>query len=843
MEYIVIGFFLILLIMILNQNSRLQELNKKIFILEKRYESLYAQEHTLPTPPSTQEIIEPKPQKNPQLDDYEKLTTKITDNYENQTTKKNLDKKTYETKSFNTVVKQTQNPIIEYISKINPMVKIGGILLFIGVSFLLKFAFSNHLISIKTIISLVALLGISLVGIGLRYKEQRENFGLLLQGIGFGIFYLDIFASAKFFDINSTVFALALMVLSVAITCALALRQNSLHLLSFAIGCGFLAPILLSTGDGNHVVLFSYYAILNLAILAMAKLKSWRVLNLIGFTFTFIIGFGWGFLRYDVSLFLTTEPFIIFFFLLYILVGYLFAQKIELKAYIDSIIVFGTPLGYLIAQNYLSDFSEHFLSFACLFAGVVYLFLAYWCKEIKNKPLLFDTYALLGVIFLSIIVALEFSVEISAWVYAYEASLALWINLRQQKLTARYLALALGIYSIVSYSEFFDITTYFSAFEAQTSLLGYMILAFSFFINAYLYQLYQENISKQEKNFNYLCTYIGIGVWALGAFAHLELKEFKEHVIFLSLSILSFLIIDKKLKTLDTFLRIILGVLLFEILCYCLAYNGEQDLKLFSIYALGFGTFFGTVKYKKLSNLYMVFGFWALILVSNKEFITSIDEHLTNPNWFMATVILLPMLSLFISVKTALLDKLLEGKKHIAVNGIFIFISFWFLASFAQSAGFGFLYIPTLSPIDTLEILFIYLAYSWFKSSDDNDSLKALGVISLVLFTVFTARFVNYYLGVVYNPIDIWHNNTFQTITSIVYTLVSFSVILYAKKTKSRNIWLAGVGILAVVIAKLFLVELANSGTIERIVSFMAVGGLMLLIGFIAPIPPKQEEL
>jgi len=47
-----------------------------------------------------------------------------------------------------------------------------------------------------------------------------------------------------------------------------------------------------------------------------------------------------------------------------------------------------------------------------------------------------------------------------------------------------------------------------------------------------------------------------------------------------------------------------------------------------------------------------------------------------------------------------------------------------------------------------------------------------------------------------------------------------------------------------VVVAKLFLIELANSGTIERIVSFIAVGLILLAIGYFVPLPAenKREE-
>ncbi|MBL3921596.1 DUF2339 domain-containing protein, partial [Bacteroides thetaiotaomicron] len=81
---------------------------------------------------------------------------------------------------------------------------------------------------------------------------------------------------------------------------------------------GFLAPVLLSTGQGNHVALFSYYALLNAGIFAIAWFKAWRPLNLLGFVFTFTIGSAWGVTAYRPALFASTEPFLILFFLMYV---------------------------------------------------------------------------------------------------------------------------------------------------------------------------------------------------------------------------------------------------------------------------------------------------------------------------------------------------------------------------------------------------------------------------------------------------------------------------------------------------------------------------------------------
>ena len=50
--------------------------------------------------------------------------------------------------------------------------------------------------------------------------------------------------------------------------------------------------------------------------------------------------------------------------------------------------------------------------------------------------------------------------------------------------------------------------------------------------------------------------------------------------------------------------------------------------------------------------------------------------------------------------------------------------------------------------------------------------------------------------------------------------------------------------LLAAVVFKLLLIDLSGSGTVTRIVSFIGVGVLMLLIGYVAPMPasPAKQE-
>jgi uncharacterized membrane protein len=64
---------------------------------------------------------------------------------------------------------------------------------------------------------------------------------------------------------------------------------------------------------------------------------------------------------------------------------------------------------------------------------------------------------------------------------------------------------------------------------------------------------------------------------------------------------------------------------------------------------------------------------------------------------------------------------------------------------------------------------------------------------------------------------------------------------LVAGRRRNRLVWLVGAALLAVVIAKLFLVDLSKVGSVERIVSFVGVGLLMLIVGYFSPLPPARE--
>ena len=71
--------------------------------------------------------------------------------------------------------------------------------------------------------------------------------------------------------------------------------------------------------------------------------------------------------------------------------------------------------------------------------------------------------------------------------------------------------------------------------------------------------------------------------------------------------------------------------------------------------------------------------------------------------------------------------------------------------------------------------------------------------------------------------------------------MLALATMLTATRRASRGMWATGAVLLAVTIVKLFVVDLSRVGTIERIVSFVAVGLLTLVIGYFSPLPPAPR--
>ncbi|WP_175764291.1 DUF2339 domain-containing protein [Burkholderia ambifaria] len=319
----------------------------------------------------------------------------------------------------------------------NTVVRVGIIVLFFGVAFLLKYAADNSMLPIEFRLAGTALAAAALLAIGWRVRARRAAYGLVLQGGGIGILYLTIFAATKLYALLPVGAAFPLMVAVCALSAFLAVKQNALPLAFMGSAGGFLAPVLLSTGQGNHVALFSYYALLNAGIFAIAWFKAWRPLNLLGFVFTFTIGSAWGVTAYRPALFASTEPFLILFFLMYVGIALLYAVKRELalRHYVDGTLVFGTPIVATALQAALVKDIPFGLAWSAVALSAFYVALAAWLARRRERlALLFESTLALAVIFATLAVPLAFSGPTTSAAWAIEGAAVVWLGVREKRL-------------------------------------------------------------------------------------------------------------------------------------------------------------------------------------------------------------------------------------------------------------------------------------------------------------------------------------------------------------------------------------------------------------------------
>jgi uncharacterized membrane protein len=321
----------------------------------------------------------------------------------------------------------------------NTVVRVGIVVLFFGIAFLLKYAADNSLLPIEYRLAGVALASTVLLALGWRIGERRGAYGLILQGGGVGALYLTVFAATRLYHLLPTGAALPLMVAICALSAFLAVRQNASSLAFMGSAGGFLAPLLLSTGGGSHVMLFSYYALLNAGILAIAWFKAWRPLNLLGFVFTFSIGAVWGVTAYRPELFASTEPFLILFFLIYVGIALLYAARRELalKHYVDGTLVFGTPLVTIGLQAALMKGTPFGLAWSAVALAAFYLAIAGWLAQRRERlGMLFEAMLALAVIFATLAVPLAFTGPTTSATWAIEGAAISWLGMRQRRLSA-----------------------------------------------------------------------------------------------------------------------------------------------------------------------------------------------------------------------------------------------------------------------------------------------------------------------------------------------------------------------------------------------------------------------
>jgi uncharacterized membrane protein len=160
-------------------------------------------------------------------------------------------------------------------------------------------------------------------------------------------------------------------------------------------------------------------------------------------------------------------------------------------------------------------------------------------------------------------------------------------------------------------------------------------------------------------------------------------------------------------------------------------------------------------------------------------------------------------------------------------------------------------YLPLLNPLDLAQGAGLLTLFAWLgrlrRAPFASDFFQthelayvAIGSIAFFWLNGVLLRTLHHWAGVPFQMDAMMRSMLVQASLSIFWSVLALCAMVSATRMRTRPLWLVGAGLMAAAVAKLFFVDLSNVGGIERIVSFIGVGLLMLVVGYFSPVPPAK---
>lgn len=742
----------------------------------------------------------------------------------------------------------------------NVPVKVGVLVLLFGVAAALRLAVANGYLSLSIEARLATIAGAALLGLALGWRERlsRPAFALSLQGGALGVLLLTVFAAYRLYGLLPAGAAFAMVVVLVAGSAVLALAQRAMALAVLGFLGGYLAPVLISTGSANHVALFSYYAVLNAAVFAISWRQSWRLLNLIGFGFTFGVGTAWGSRYYRPELFASVEPFLVLFFVFYLLIGlmYVLRQTEHRRPWVDGTLVFGTPLVAFPLQAAMLKDDRMALAFSAVAVAMIYVGLMAWLRRQRGERLLTEAYGALAVGFATLAVPLAFSAGTTASLWALEGAGVAWLGLRQQRRLPWLAGLALqGLAALAYLASFQPGAPHFDAgwLLLNSQWLGAAIIAFSGFALALIHDRHAPAHGLPALLFAW-----AISWWAVAGMTQLDdarltaLGDWRFSAIYLGASALLAILASRRLPwpRLEAMTPVVAlaGLALVpwahEIEGMPLA---PALLGAWAVWAAGVlaGLAWMRERTGAAATAHLAW-LWTLAFAATLQVHALAERDGLAQGWrFLALVapVALMTLALWRRPRIAGWPRAdAFGSYHtgwVAPAAVLLAGAF-FVGLFLAGDAHPLAYLPLLNPLDLALLGIGVLLYALAAPGTQLAPLRAAWPLpALGLVTMATLRAVHHLHGEPWSG-SLLDSGFSQASLTVVWSLIGVSAWILGSRRRDRTVWMGGAVLMGIVLLKLLAVDRGYMGNLPGIVSFMAVGLLLVGVGYVAPSPPRS---
>ena len=338
--------------------------------------------------------------------------------------------------------------------------KIGILIFVIGVGFFVKYAIDKNWINETFRTVLGFLTGAALLFVAERLQKKYRTFSSLLAGGAFAVFYLTVAIAFHYYHIFSQTVAFIILIAITVFMSVLSVIYDRRELAIIALVGGFLAPFIVSSGEGSYQVLFTYVSILNLGMFGLSIYKKWSELPIISFVFTCLIMASFLLLSYSsrstiISGHLLMFATLFYFIFLLPVFSILRGEKIQAMSRGLVFVIITNNFVYLLSGIlFLRNMGLSFKAsgLLSLFIALVNLGLVLWLwKSRKDYKFLVHTTLGLVLTFVSITIPIQLDGNYITLLWASEMVLLLWLYVQSKIRVYEYAAKILVGLTFVSY--------------------------------------------------------------------------------------------------------------------------------------------------------------------------------------------------------------------------------------------------------------------------------------------------------------------------------------------------------------------------------------------------------
>lgn len=342
---------------------------------------------------------------------------------------------------------------MEYAIASQWLLRLGILILVIGVGFFLKYSFDKNLIAPVARVAMAALAGLALLTAGTRLLSGRYHiFGQGLMGGGLAMLYFSVFAAQNFYHLIEPVPTFVLMGLVTVLAGGISVRFNSMLVAVLGVLGGYGTPLMLASGGVDFIGLYGYMLILGVGVLGVCYWRNWPLVNLLSFACTYGLYFA-AMRDYQQTDFWSVIPFLTAFFILFSTMTFLYklvrgapSNLFDLAALLINAFVYFGESYRLVSAAYGKEWAAAVtLGLALFYTLHVYYFLM---RKLIDRELLVSFLGLAS-FFVIVTVPLVLSRQWITVSWAVQALVLLWIARQLGSHTLKYVSFVL--YAIVMF--------------------------------------------------------------------------------------------------------------------------------------------------------------------------------------------------------------------------------------------------------------------------------------------------------------------------------------------------------------------------------------------------------